>query len=105
MMPNSFTAGTCSCPTTTTTTTTTAAPSAISHLLNSSPQSIGADACTQYASFSRATYYSLSSSIGSGTSLYTDASLTSFVMDGYYSNGSVYWYFAGGSTADSGFSC
>jgi hypothetical protein len=74
-------------------------------LLNSSPQGTGFDACSQYNSFSRATYYSLSGTIGSGTSLYTDAGLTTFVSDGYYSNGTNYWYFAGGSTADSGFPC
>ena len=80
-------------------------PSTTSYLLNSSPQGTGFDACTQYNSFSRATYYSLSGTIGSGTSLYTDAGLTTFVSDGYYSNGTNYWYFAGGSTADAGFPC
>jgi hypothetical protein len=85
--------------------TPTPTPASTSYLLNSSPQGTGFDACSQYNSFSRATYYSLSGTIGSGTSLYTDAGLTTFVSDGYYSNGTNYWYFAGGSTADSGFPC
>jgi len=106
LMPNSFTANTCTCPTPAPTPPPpTPAPGANSFTLNSSAQGTGFDACAQYNSISLLTYYSLSGAIGSGTSLYTDPGLSSYVSDGYYSNGSVYWYFAGGSTADSGFSC
>lgn len=105
-LPNSYTANTCTCPTPAPTPPPpTPAPGSNAFTLNSSAQGTGYDACAQYNSFSRATYYSLSGAIGSGTSLYTDSARTTYVSDGYYSNGSVYWYFGGGSTADSGFSC
>jgi hypothetical protein len=95
----------CSTSSPTTSPVTPAPTSAYSYLLNSSAQGSGPNACSQYASFSRATYYSNQSSITTGTYLYTDGGLTNPVTDGYYSNGTNYWYFGGGNTSDYGTSC
>lgn len=74
-------------------------------MLNSSAQVDGPSSCAQYAAFSRATYYSNQSSITTGTYLYTDSGLTTLVSNGYYSNGTNYWYFSSGNTSDTGTSC
>jgi len=73
-------------------------PASNQFTLNSSAQPSGFDACTQYNSFSRASYYQISSTFGVGT-LYNDAGLTSVVADGYYSNGSNYYYYGSGTTS------
>jgi hypothetical protein len=93
-------------PTTTTTTTTVAF---YSFLLNSTAGELtGPDACADYAAFNRATYYASSTNgptIGSGTFLYTDSGLTTNIPDGYYSDGTTYWFFQDGSTGDAGTPC
>jgi hypothetical protein len=57
------------------------------------------------------TKWSLSSSIGTGVYLYNTqlgaqtGDSGQYVTDGYYSNGTNYWYFAGGNTGDAGTAC
>jgi hypothetical protein len=102
-------------PTTTTTTTlpptttTTTTVAFYSFLLNSTPGlGTGPLACADYASFNRATYYASSTNgptIGNGTFLYTDSGLTTNIPNGYYSDGTTYWFFQDGSTGDSGTLC
>jgi hypothetical protein len=75
-----------------------------SYLLNNGGEATGPDACNEYNSFVRATYYSNQSSITTGTTLYLSDYVT-VVPDGYYSNGTNYWYFGGGVTSDLGTSC
>jgi hypothetical protein len=93
-------------PTTTTTTTTVAF---YSFLLNSTAgEATGPDACADYAAFNRATYYASSvngPTIQSGTFLYTDSGLTINIPNGYYSDGTTYWFFQDGSTGDAGSPC
>jgi hypothetical protein len=72
--------------------------------LNNGGEATGVDACNEYNSFVRATYYSNQSSITTGTTLYLSDYVT-VVPDGYYSNGTNYWYFGGGVTSDLGTSC
>ena len=102
---------------TTTTTTTTAAPTTTttttvafySFLLNSTANlSTGPLACADYAAFNRATFYASSTNgpaIVNGTFLYTNSSLTTPIPDGYYSDGTTYWFFQNGSTGDNGTPC
>jgi hypothetical protein len=102
---------------TTTTTTTTATPTTTttttvafySFLLNSTPNlNTGPLACADYAAFNRATFYASSTNgpnIVNGTFLYTDSGLTTLIPDGYYSDGTTYWFFQNGSTGDSGTPC
>jgi hypothetical protein len=101
---------------TTTTTTTTAAPTTTtttlafySFLLNStSGLGTGPLACADYAAFNRATFYASFANgptIQNGTFLYTDSGLTTAIPDGYYSDGTTYWYFQNGSTGDNGNPC
>jgi hypothetical protein len=75
-----------------------------SYLLNNGGEATGVDACNEYNSFVRATYYSNQSSITTGTYLYLSDYVTA-VPDGYYSDGTNYWYFGGGVTSDLGTSC
>ena len=75
-----------------------------SYLLNNGGEATGPDACNEYNSFVRATYYSNQSSITTGTTLYLSDYVTT-VPDGYYSNGTNYWYFGGGVTSDLGTLC
>ena len=101
----------------TTTTTTTATPTTTttttvafySFLLNSTAgEATGPDACADYAAFNRATYYASSTNgptIQSGTFLYTDSGLTINIPNGYYSDGTTYWFFQDGSTGDAGTPC
>jgi hypothetical protein len=97
------------CGTTTTTTTTTTAPPYYSFLLNSTAgETSGPDACSDYSSFNRATYYSSGANgptIVNGTFLYTDTGLTTPIPNGYRSNGTTYWNFSSGNTGDSGTAC
>ena len=82
-------------------------------LLNSTPNlPNGEDSCTDYNTFNRATFYSSTNNggtIGSGTFLYTSqagvGNPSFYIPDGYYSNGSTYWFFQNGSTSDVGTSC
>ena len=81
-------------------------------LLNPPQGGGGPDACESYNNLNRASYYSSISNgntIQSGTVLYTDETQIGnpsyYIPDGYYSNGSLYWYFQGGSTSDNGTSC
>jgi hypothetical protein len=102
-------------PTTTTTTTlpptttTTTTVAFYSFLLNSTPGlGTGPLACADYASFNRATYYASFTNgpaIVNGTFLYTDSGLTTPIPNGYYSDGTTYWFFQDGSTGDSGTPC
>jgi hypothetical protein len=93
-------------PTTTTTTTTVAF---YSFLLNStSGLGNGPAACADYAVPNRATFYASSANgptIQNGTFLYTDSGLTTPIPNGYYSDGTTYWFFSGGNTGDSGTLC
>jgi hypothetical protein len=102
----------------TTTTTTTAGPTSTtstttvafySFLLNStSGLTTGPSACNDYASFNRATFYASSANgpaIVNGTFLYTNSSLLTPIPDGYYSDGTTYWFFQNGSTGDNGTPC
>jgi hypothetical protein len=103
--------------TSTTTTTTTATPTTTttttlafySFLLNStSGLATGPLACADYAAFNIATFYASFSNgptIINGTFLYTDSGLTTPIPNGYYSNGTTYWFFSGGSTGDNGTLC
>lgn len=75
-----------------------------SYLLNNGGEATGVDACNEYNSFVRTTYYSNQSSITTGTYLYLSDYVTA-VPDGYYSDGTNYWYFGGGVTSDLGTSC
>jgi hypothetical protein len=72
--------------------------------LNNGGEATGPDACNEYNSFVRATYYSNQSSITTGTTLYLSDYVT-VVPDGYYSDGTNYWNFSGGSTSDLGTLC
>ena len=75
-----------------------------SYLLNNGGEATGPDACNEYNSSITATYYSNQSSITTGTTLYLSDYVT-VVPDGYYSDGTNYWYFVGGATSDLGTSC
>ena len=72
----------------------------------------GGDACNDYDAFNRATFFSTKENGGviqSGTFLYTTLSEIGnpsfYIPDGYYSNGTTYWFFQNGSTADNGNPC
>jgi hypothetical protein len=72
----------------------------------------GVNACTNYGTYTNmSTKWSTSSSIGSGTFLYNTqlgaqtGDSGEYVSNGFYSNGSTYWDFSGGSTATAGTSC
>ena len=65
----------------------------------------GPDACLDYDSFNRNNYYASVPSIVSGTSLYTNTSLTTPIPDGYRSDGTNYWFFQNGDTGDSPTPC
>jgi hypothetical protein len=72
----------------------------------------GVNACTNYGTYTNmSTKWSTSSSIGSGTFLYNTqlgaqtGDSGEYVLNGFYSNGSTYWDFSGGSTATAGTSC
>jgi hypothetical protein len=100
-------------PTTTTTTpaptTTTTTAAFYSFLLNSTSGLLtGPAACADYAAFNRATFYASFANgptIVNGTFLYTNSSLTTPIPDGYYSDGTTYWFFQNGSTGDNGNPC
>jgi hypothetical protein len=102
--------------TSTTSTTTTAAPTTTtttvafySFLLNStSGLTTGPLACADFAAFNRATFYASFANgptIVNGTFLYTNSGLTTPIPDGYYSDGTTYWFFQNGSTGDNGNPC
>lgn len=111
------TSTTTSTSTSTTTTTTTATPTTTttttlafySFLLNSTAgEPTGPDACADYAAFNRATFYASFANgpaIQSGTFLYINSSLTTPIPNGYYSDGTTYWFFQDGSTGDAGSPC
>jgi len=72
----------------------------------------GVNACTNYGTYTNmGTKWSTSNSIGSGTYLYNTqlgaqtGDSGEYVSNGFYSNGSTYWDFSGGSTATAGTSC
>ena len=68
----------------------------------------GPSACADYAAFNRATFYASPANgptIVNGTFLYTNSSLTTPIPDGYYSDGTTYWFFQNGSTGDNGTLC
>jgi hypothetical protein len=72
----------------------------------------GVNACTNYGTYTNmSTKWSTSNSIGSGTFLYNTqlgaqtGDSGEYVSNGFYSNGSTYWDFSGGSTATAGTSC
>ena len=100
-------------PTTTTTTqaptTTTTTAAFYSFLLNSTSGLLtGPLACADFAAFNRATFYASfanGNTIHTGTFLYTNSSLTTPIPDGYYSDGTTYWFFQNGSTGDAGNPC
>jgi hypothetical protein len=65
-------------------------------------------ACADYYLFNRATFYASFANgptIVNGTFLYTNSSLTTAIPDGYYSDGTTYWFFQNGSTGDNGNPC
>ena len=99
----------CPTPTPTPTPTPSPTPTVYTYLINRDPQATGPDACTQYAGFNRASAYSYQSSITTGTYLYTDNTQMGnpayYVPDGYYSNGTKYFYFSGGNTGTTGTNC
>lgn len=101
--------GVTGCPTTTTSTTTSTTTTSLApiypHTLNNGPAGDSSSACSAYASFNRYTYYSYSSSIGSGTTLYTSNAMSTTVSDGYYADATTVWYFSGGSTGTNGNPC
>ena len=111
--PGETTTTTTEAPTTTTTnaptTTTTTTVAFYSFLLNSTPNlSTGPSACADYAAFNRATFYASPANgpaIVNGTFLYTNSGLTTPIPDGYYSDGTTYWFFQNGSTGDNGTPC
>lgn len=79
-----------------------------SFILNSSNGLNSSSACSEYASNVRTTYYapySNGNTIHNGTSLYYDSGLTSSILEGFYSDGTNYWYFQFGSTIDTGTHC
>jgi hypothetical protein len=84
-------------------------PTVYTYLINRDAQASGAAACSQYAAFNRASAYSYQSSITSGTFLYTDNTQLGnpayYVPDGYYSDGTKYYFFSGGNTGTSGTNC
>jgi hypothetical protein len=65
-------------------------------------------ACADFAAFNRATFYASFANgptIVNGTFLYTNSGLTTPIPDGYYSDGTTYWFFQNGSTGDNGNPC
>lgn len=82
-------------------------------LLNSTPNlPSGGDACNDYNINNRVNYYSSRSNGGTittGTFLYTSlegvGNPSFYIPDGYYSNGTLYWFFQNGSTSDVGTPC
>jgi len=85
-------------------------PTVYSFVLNSTAYiAVGNDACTDYALYNRATYYSYDSYIHSGTYLYTSSggvgNSAFWIADGYRSDGTNYWYFGSGNTGDAGTPC
>jgi hypothetical protein len=82
-------------------------------LLNSTAGlSNGVAACADYAAFNRTFFYSSvanGGSIVSGTYLYTTlggiGNPTFYIPDGYYSDGTKYWFFQNGTTGDNGTAC
>ena len=91
----------------TTTTTTTAQP--VYHPLLAYSAVDGATACSNYNSYiNMGTYDTHCSPITTGCYLYTNGHIGDpafYVTDGWYSNGSTYWYFQNGNTGDAGTSC
>jgi hypothetical protein len=86
-------------PTTTTTstsTTTTVAP--ISFILTYDA-SVGGQACANFANnVGKTTYYTPGiTPLADGVGLFTDSNCTTFVNDGYYSDGTNWWYVSGGT--------
>jgi hypothetical protein len=60
--------------------------------------SLGPQSCANYKNGVTTTYYtSNTATLGNGVQLYTDSSLTVFVADGYYSDGTNNWYGDGGA--------
>ena len=74
--------------------------------------SSGANACANHNTYTNMSVkWSLSTSIGSGVYLYNTqngaetTNASDYVTDGYYSDGTKYWYFGSGNTGDAGTNC
>ena len=74
--------------------------------------SSGAGACSNYNTYTNmSAKWSVTSSIASGVYLYNSqngaetSNSGDYVTNGYYSNGTKYWYFASGNTGDAGTNC
>jgi hypothetical protein len=85
-------------------------PTVYGHLLNNTDFVLAGDtACTDYAAFNRATYYSYDSVIQNGTYLYTSAAGVGnsgfWIPSGFRSDGAKYWYFDLGNTGMAGTIC